>query len=274
MNEFVLVDGALARGMLDCQALLRQPGVWAIYEDLGTEAAAVGPILTTTPANMLIDAGTLANASLPARRAWGYAHASLQTSEDAAAVVTHLRRSRYLYTQDGQRFFLRYADARCLLALWAALEEPQRKALLGPVERWTVLSADRKSVSLLASAVNQAVTTPLKLNGRSLETLTRAMWSWSLLGAAEEADEALVEKGSDASALLWCDRATAIANEEPRSGFAVETMLAVALIRSDGRADSDATFHQALHRARQANDAHEIQRWIVEARAMSGAVHP
>lgn len=116
-------------------------------------------------------------------------------------------------------------------------------------------------------------TTPLRLSDAALENLTRAMWSWNLLGAAEEADGSISQRDSDAPALQWCDRATVIANDEPKLGFAVETMLAVALIQSDGHAESDSAFHHALRRARQTNDAHEIQRWI-DARAVAGAKQP
>ena len=273
MNEYVLLDGALARGVLDCQALLLQSGVWTIYEDLGVGAAAVGPILTTVPLRELITIDTLASANVPERRAWGYAHALLRASCDASTVAAHLRQSRYLQTRDGQRFYFRYADARCLLAMWPALNEPQRSTLLGPIEKWTVRSAAGQTVSLSGTPGTRNSTIPLTLSDAALESLTRAMWSWNLLGAAEEADASISQRDSDAPALQWCDRATVIANEAPKSGFAVETMLAVALIQSDGQAESNPTFHDALQRARQTNDTHEIQRWI-DARTVAEAKQP
>jgi hypothetical protein len=274
MREYLLLDGALVRGLVDCTALLADPATLSIYADLGAEAAAVGPILTTQDRDAVLRSEALAEAGAIERRHWRYGHALLRTQADEQGLGAHLRERRYLKTRDGQRFFLRYADARALLALWPALTGSQRADLLGPIAQWTVHDARGAPVTLEAAGLERpAASATLVLRPAALDQLTQAMWTWNLLAAAEEVDASLVERETDADSLAWCEQASALANAPTRCSFAVETMVAVALLRSRGWAVESASFADALKEARFSSDTRPLQRWI-EADVSAPEVRP
>jgi hypothetical protein len=259
MNQFLLLDGALMRGIIDCSPLLQGPTAEAIYGDLGLEAASAGPILTIEQ----IAPNEQSQTTTADRRAWQYGRAQISALDDLLSVASHLRAHRYLFTHDGQRFFLRYADARSLLVVWSILDKQQRQTLLGPIKRWEVRDSEDRPVALEASVANEASDAEIVLNGLATEALTQAMWPWNLLAAAEEADSSIVERDSDADKLLWCQRASALARRGHSScAFAVETAVAVALIRSGGQASRNPQLIEAIKEAGRSGDPAAVQYWV------------
>lgn len=122
-------------------------------------------------------------------RAW--AVSSIHSQADFEALARHFVALRYLHTQDGQRYYLRYADSRCLAALWSVLSAAQQCALLGPVRHWCywdrqlqdqVVSISQES---LATALGRALL-PTRLSDHQLGNLLQRSWPDQLLYSVGE----------------------------------------------------------------------------------------
>jgi Domain of unknown function (DUF4123) len=258
MSELFLLDGTLVRGLVNCETLLQDLSASAVYADMGAEAALFGPILCkqkTVPNESTLNIGEH-------RRRWRYGNAVLKSDADAETVLAHLIGQRFIHTADGQQFFLRYADARSLLALWSVMSARQRSTLLGPIKTWVVFGTDNTSISLDSNGADAAATGNLVLSDTDLEKLTEAMWPWNLLLAAEEADASIAERQSDDEAFSMCIKATKLAGKAGSCSFAVETLLAVAMIRSRGEALYKPSFLEAAETSRTTRDVQPIQKWI------------
>jgi hypothetical protein len=181
--------------LLDASALtpselvsLRQvPQIRWLYDHLQDEqAAAVGPVLVShcTYADQLV-----AQMQADENRAW--AVATLHTQAEFRTLAQHLAAIRYLHTRDGQRYYLRYADSRCLVALWSVLTSSQQYALLGPVRRWayTDRQVRHQVISLGDAPSTVTVVRPsgqLRLNDQQLGSLLERTWPDQLLYSATE----------------------------------------------------------------------------------------
>ena len=146
----------------------------------------VGPVLVAPCA--VID--QLAE-RLQADEARSWAACALHTQVDFGTLERHLAALCYLHTHDGQRYFLRYADSRSLVALWPVLSTSQQGALLGPVQRWvyTDRQAQRKAISLNNDASSNTATRPatqLRLSNQQLGGLLEATWPDQLLCSVSE----------------------------------------------------------------------------------------
>jgi hypothetical protein len=176
--------------LLDASALtpsellsLRQaPQIRWLYDHLQDEqAAAVGPVLVSpcTYADQLV-----AQLQADENRAW--AVATLHTQADFRTLAQHLAAMRYLHTRDGQRYYLRYADSRCLVALWAVLTSSQQYALLGPVQRWAYTDRQVRHQVISLGDESSTVTAirptgQLRLNDQQLGSLLERTWPDQLL---------------------------------------------------------------------------------------------
>ncbi|RTL30436.1 MAG: DUF4123 domain-containing protein [Burkholderiales bacterium] len=132
------------------------------------QAASVGPVLLgrSTLADSIV-------AALQADVARAWAISTLHTDVGIDALEHHLATLCYLHTQDGQRYFLRYADSRCLVALWSVLSESQQRALCGPIDRWFYIDRQGHAQSIevgekRAVATSFGATGPLKLSDQQL----------------------------------------------------------------------------------------------------------
>ena len=181
--------------LLDASALtpselvsLRQaPQIRWVYDHIQEEqAAAVGPVLVSpcAYADQLVE-----QLQADENRAW--AVATLHTQADFRTLAQHLVAIRYLHTQDGQRYYLRYADSRCIVALWPVLAVSQQRALMGPVQHWayTDRQVQHQAISLghetlPVAAVRSA--TQLRLSDQQLGGLLQRTWPDQLLCSVSE----------------------------------------------------------------------------------------
>ena len=185
-NQYWLFDAsALTPSQAD--GLRQAPQVRWLYDHVQDEqAASVGPVLVAP----CVAADQLA-ALLQADDARAWAVATLHAQSDFGTLEQHLVAVRYLHTQDGQRYYLRYADSRCLVALWSVLTASQQGALLGPVHGWayTDRQAQLQAISLGQEAAKTAVNrfpAQLRLNNQQLNGLLQSTWPDQLLHSVAE----------------------------------------------------------------------------------------
>ncbi len=185
-NRYWLMDGsALAPSEVD--SLVRARQIRWLYDHLEDDQAKfVGPVLVAPCA--LADEVA---AQLQADEARAWAISTLRAQTDFDILARHLVALRYLNTQDGQRYYFRYADSRCLAALWPVLTASQQRALLGPVQRWayTDRRMQSKAISLgheMRADATDRVTGHLRLTDQQLEGLLQRCWPDQLLYSARE----------------------------------------------------------------------------------------
>jgi uncharacterized protein DUF4123 len=182
-NPYWLFDAsALTPSQVD--GLRQLPQVRWLYDHVQEERAAlVGPVLVAP----CVAADRLA-VLLQADDACAWAVATLHTPADFATLAQHLVSARCLHTLDGQRYYLRYADSRCLVALWRVLNPSQRAALLGPVQQWayTDRQARTQVVSLDREPAAPRSTMSLRLNHQQLADLLQGTWPDQLLHSVAE----------------------------------------------------------------------------------------
>lgn len=167
---------------------LRQaPQVRWLYDHVQDEqATSVGPVLVAP----CVAADQLA-ALLLADDARAWAVATIHAQADFGTLEQHLVAVRYLHTQDGQRYYLRYADSRCLVALWSVLSPSQQGALLGPIQHWayTDRQAQPQAISLgheAAKAAFNRFPAQLRLNNQQLDGLLERTWPDQMLYSVAE----------------------------------------------------------------------------------------
>jgi hypothetical protein len=265
MNRFQLVDGALVGEFVDAAALMGRGDVTAVYTDLGASAAQAGPWLA--PVGAVVLSRPEDNTRLKQARALRYGFAELSAPCTSEELLLHLREQRYVQTADGQRFFFRYADARAFRAMWAVLTPTQRHRLMGPIEQWAVKDEDEQLCLHHAPKVAEGTPSSLMLSEAATDSLTKSMWPWVLLSAAEEADASTVARGSDGEKVRWAVAVSATCTRHGPAPFSVETVAAVAYILSDGRAGSDPEFVSRLQSCCRDRDPGALLQWIGDCRA-------
>lgn len=185
-NRYWLVDGsALAPSEVDSLRHARQ--IRWLYDHVDDDQAMfVGPVLAA-PCTL---ADQLA-AQLQADEARAWAISTLCAQTDFDILGRHLAALRYLHTQDGQRYYLRHADSRCLTALWPVLTASQQRSLLGPVQRWSYTDRHMQShaISLgdeMRASGADRVNPQLRLTDQQLENLLHRCWPDQLLYSVRE----------------------------------------------------------------------------------------
>ncbi|CAD5108262.1 DUF4123 domain-containing protein [Zestomonas carbonaria] len=137
-ESFFLFDGALLHASPEHAWLLEQEDTLHLYDDLGEQAIAVGPLLLpATPAT-----GKIAQAMATSTEPMQFAISRLTGRLSTDRLDRHLRRLRYLETDNAQRYYFRYADGRAFEAVWRTLEPEQQAALLGPIISWEHIGRD------------------------------------------------------------------------------------------------------------------------------------
>lgn len=185
-NHFLLLDGS-ALAPSEVQSLTRAQQIRWLYDHVDDEQAMfVGPVLLA-PCAAADQVADQLQSDEP--RAW--AVATLLAETDFDTLARHLVALRYLHTQDGQRYYLRYADSRCLTALWPVLTAPQQRALLGPVQRWAYTDRHMQShaVSLGHDMHADGAGRPsgqLRLTDQQLGGLLHRCWPDQLLYSVRE----------------------------------------------------------------------------------------
>lgn len=138
-----LIDGG---ALSDAQwtEVTQAPGCQRLYGFMKDESAErMGPMLVPDgePIAVLVHA-----LRTDASRCWALSELTTDTLPDALA--RHLAQLVHCWTADGQRFFLRFADGRSMRVVWSALDEVQKRRVLGPVQRWRTTGRMGEAVEL------------------------------------------------------------------------------------------------------------------------------
>lgn len=115
-----------------------------------------------------------------------WALTSLSSAASFSDLVRHLSSLRYVRAPDGQKFYLRFADSRCLTSLWHVLTERQRARLLGPIVSWQYMNRHGLGESLHSKPSDVQREGPhvdgdLRLNEPQFEELLHLSWPDQLL---------------------------------------------------------------------------------------------
>jgi len=178
-----------AGGLLtdEVDRLRRSPSILWLYEHTGdVRAEALGPVMVAaTPDAVAIGASV----SQDADRNW--AISALCSQESFECLGRHIRTLRQIHAQDGQRYYWRFADSRCLTAMWEQLETRQQLGVLGPISRWQFHARNGRPVDLCvptnhvlqSAGVAQGA---LRLSDQQLFGLLDSVWPDQLLASVVE----------------------------------------------------------------------------------------
>ena len=257
-----LLDGALIGSAAAGEGLRAAPGAVALYSDLGEEAAHVGPWLI--PASIDVDARLDRWRAEREDAALGIAW--LRTSESASDLIAHLHRLRYVRAarKPSERFFLRYADQRTLIALWTALRPAQQRAWLGPIQSWRSRTLDGANVEFVPMATSmdaEVSVLPLSLDAKQFERLTDESRVGDLLVATIDAFPELRGAATLAQRYAFARAARAWCTARGIQQAALQIAILVAMIRTKGHALQDPAFAAASQAARAASDASVLLTW-------------
>jgi hypothetical protein len=195
MNTVGKADGQLTAWLFDAGALSAEeverlrhiPTTQWLYDHIGdAQAEALGPVLAPPEAAVQTLAAQIGQ---DAERAWAVNR--LWTDASLAALARHLRSLRYIHTQDKQRYYWRFADSRCLTALWQELTPRQQSTVRGPIHGWQFLDREcaPQHLELTHVPAVQAASHPLtalRLTDQQLSGLLDTVWPDQLLASIRE----------------------------------------------------------------------------------------
>ncbi|NBA95429.1 DUF4123 domain-containing protein [Pseudomonas sp. R5(2019)] len=200
-QRYYLFDGALLNSTAPSW-LLEQPGLYRLYDDLGEQAASVGPWLlpTTDPVNEYTR--TLLTSGTEQR----FACSGLTCRAPLPALLEHLRALRYLQSGGTQRYYFRYADGRAFSDLWRTLTPAQRRATLGPINTWNHLDLTgnvHKALAPHPDEVAAEVSLPLRLQPQQWHQLIENGRIGELFDATAQIDDGLPPHGQPHERYHW-----------------------------------------------------------------------
>lgn len=182
-----------------------------LYNHVGdARAEALGPcVVQPSPDSQRL----AASLTQDTERAWVVS--VLFAQGDLGDLVGHLKSLRYIQTQDGQRYYWRFADSRCLTALWRELTPAQQERASGPIHRWGFFDREGKAVDLSIAPKKPHPRDPeqslslLRITDRQLGKMLATVWPDQLLASVieEQADIVIRWRAADrhACAQTVCD---------------------------------------------------------------------
>lgn len=106
------------------------------------------------------------------------------TTSSGDALLQHLRRQWEARDPQGNLYLLRWADTRCLPALYGCLDAPQRARLLQGIGSWIYFGRNGTPERIRPDAgapPAKEQTTPFQLTAEQVQALHRATWPDALL---------------------------------------------------------------------------------------------
>lgn len=186
----VWVIDASALQAEEINAVRKLPQHYFVYEHLDNpQHEQMGPLLVADCEAVL---ELISPIQEDASRSWCL---SKWTSDQPWDRLTeHARQLRHIKTGDGQRFYLRFADARSFASVWAVLSPHQQSRVLAPLQSWEYL--DRQGQAVVLRARPEALTQPsalaLHLNDQQLTHLLDLIWPDQLLAGWLEDNPSLM----------------------------------------------------------------------------------
>lgn len=251
-TTLLLVDGALLRGSALADELdLARQGV-ALYADLGEEARAVGPWLLPYGGQPLGDW------PLPLR----LGASIVQSQGDVKTVHQHLSSLRTVTMDDGQRFYLRFADTRALGAMQRAWPAALLARIKGPIERWQWVDRRGQPAQFAAGLVGDA---------RPLARVSLAHFDALVKEGADDRMatglEALRLPGlapcRDGRQFAWMEQALAWCRSENIAAWKLQREVARLAVLSGGTALMDKLLTAAVRHAHLTGETTPIEQWTL-----------
>lgn len=257
-----LLDGALLRDAPFWSALKTQTGSIALYADLGDDAADVGPWLVPGEAwSMPVDL------PLP----WRHGVHALSHCESRQVIQAHFEAVRYVWTDDGQRFYLRVADARTLRAAATTLPPHMQRQIRGPVAHWCYWTFEGTPESFAPPqgdgrpGRSQASTLTLTLN--QFEALIDAGTADRLAEELAATHEEGIKPTHDAEQFRLVLAALGYAGERHVVSQQMRRAIARAGILSKGAVFGDPAFEKEVERAMASQSSLDREAWRVSLNA-------
>lgn len=245
-TSFALFDAA-ALTTEERQALRAVPdAVWAYDNQSDDQAAGMGPVWVPLDAH----ADALVN-HLWADEARAWAASRGESEGDYQQLSHHLRGLRYVHTHDGQRYFFRFADTRCLTAMAGALEADRKEHLTGPITHWQYMGRNGLPAALQASARHAIQPGLRRLRADELGALLDATWPDQLLASAEDEAPSAVAAIPMAQRHAWACQLCGLLRAHRVEAYPVQLEAMLCVLRTGGAAVEDPAFVSVLQQAQQ-----------------------
>jgi Domain of unknown function (DUF4123) len=122
-------------------------------------------------------------------------------------LAAHLRHLLAVRTFDGQEFALRFADPRTLPAVFAVLDDAQRRQLLGPIETWIAIDHHDRLIELnVPTETSQQYDWPLTLSEAQFAALLDRTAVYAIVAELEESYADFSAKYDPAERIDWVQR--------------------------------------------------------------------
>lgn len=254
--KYIVFDGAQLESA-EIAYLRERDDCHALYADMGDEAAAVGPWLA--PAKGEIDALAAAvEASRPRR----YGIIRLLGDVDSVRLTGHLSRLRYLYGDDEQRYFFRFADSRAFDNVWRALDPAQKAGLFGPVVEWAYTNRSGRHTVRTAPDGIEPQQPPWRLTEAQFNTVLDLSWPDQLLAATLERELDLMVLHREVEYYAWTQRTCELARTLAIDSHPLHLAMNTAVLRTAGHAFDDPAFKAAVAKAQAGHSPEPIDAWL------------
>jgi hypothetical protein len=264
MNEFVLVDAAVWRGLSQFDDPICTTSAVSLYADLPSrDARLFGPWLFEAAA---FDA--IVPNDAPPALPWRYGISRLTTKVSLADLAAHFESQRSLAMAAGDRYYLRYADTRALATLERVLTPSQMAQLKGPVVHWRYLDRFDEEQEF-----GQAVAADPRRHEMIVLSEEQA---WLLLEqqlAQVLADD--VSRGSDgnlrphlvAEQYRYVEASAAFVLEHGIEPFDVQRHIAAVAVQTGGTLLTNGEFLDDVKSLRASGRWHELMKWRAVSRS-------
>ncbi|CAB3803283.1 hypothetical protein LMG28688_05739 [Paraburkholderia caffeinitolerans] len=259
MAEFVLLDAAIWQAAPQFDALTRTANAVPLYADLpSTNASQFGP--------WLLEADAF-KACLPGDEAcevpWRYGISRLVTDANLATLAMHLESQRSIEMEEGDRYYLRYADTRALDTLSRVLTPDQVRQLKGPVGHWLYVGRLGESREFGAGIPADPRRHPVivlagEQNTRFLELqLAVALAGELATSGIDPADSTL-----SAEQYRHVEAAVAFVLLHGIEPIEVQRHIAAIAIETEGAVFADSRFLAKVELSKASEQWHELMKWL------------
>lgn len=252
MSElFMLLDGgALTSVEIDSLEASDAAATW-IYGDLAAPSARrMGPVCL--PADSLAGNRIASALMRSLERHWAISWIQAPTQH---ALLEHLVNIRHVLTADGQRYFFRFADTRCVAAMMRAMTPARVRLLIGPIHRWDYLTRCGVRNSWRGSldeSLNGWMT--LRLTHPELAVLLDSSWPDQLLASTLEAEPELAHHGSIEERHAWFTQLCNLMRSKRIESYPDQLVLAGRVLESRGAILEAEAFANAVESLRPSTD--------------------
>jgi hypothetical protein len=250
MTAYHLLDASLLKDLDWFQSITASADAVALYQDLGEEAMGVGPWLVPT------QSGAVGAAALP--QAHGISTITTQASLEQ--LVQHLHQIRQIQTDDGQSFYLRFADTRTLSAVTQAWPAKLQAAIKGPIDEWRYTDRYQARIEF-AKDVPQNLKALPQLKLAQFEGLINAGQADRIALELQDFNEADLHPVTDAQQFSHVQAAVKYIEKHGIQRHQIQIELTRQAVLTDGRALQNAHFIALVEQVRTNGEFAAITDW-------------